>query len=121
MKKLVILLLILSAGLVSRAQINSIKNITGNYGYKYNESYHGVTFSEEQNTFVEYDKDKNVVSKGSFEQKDDFYILTPKETNNTATINVPVKFKVREILPKKLVVEIYFSDKKTQILNLVKL
>lgn len=110
----------LSFGITSYAQVNNV-DISGDFGYKYNESYHGVTFSEKDKTFIEYDKNKNIVSKGIIEIKDDFYILTPKEIITSATINVPVRFKVKEIQPKKIVVEVYYNDKKSQILNLVKL
>src|SRR5690606_19207002 len=112
--------LMLCFGITSYAQVNNV-DISGDFGYKYNESYHGVTFSEKDKTFVEYDKNKNIVSKGIMELTDGFYILTPKEVNTIATINVPVRFKVKEVLPKKIVVEIYYTDKKSQILNLVKL
>ncbi len=110
----------LSFGITSYAQIHNV-DISGDFGYKYNESYHGVTFSEKDKTFVEYDKNKNIVSKGIMEIIDGFYVLTPKEVNTLATINVPVRFMVKEVQPKKIVVEVYYTDKKSQILNLVKL
>lgn len=120
MKKLFLLLTLLSIGLISRAQ-NNMQNITGDFGFKYNESYHSVSFSEATKTFIELDKDKKIVSKGGLEMDGNFYLLTPKEITTNSTINIPVKFLVKEIYPEKLIIEIYHSEKNSQILTLVKL
>lgn len=121
MKKLLLLLLIIS-GTFIQAQTNSVKiNLDGKYGFIYNEKEHIVHFIASSNTFIEYDKEGNQLTDGEFLKKGETYYLTPIVKSNKSEINLPINFKIIESLPKKLVV-VFNSEKiESKSLNLYKL
>lgn len=121
MKKLLLLLLIVS-GTYINAQTNSVKsNLNGKYGFIYNEQKHMVHFIASNNTFIEYDEAGNQLTDGEFVKQGDRYYLTPIVKSNNSEIDIPVNFKIIKFLPKKLVVDFNSKEVESKSLNLYKL
>lgn len=121
MKKLLLLLFIVS-GTYIKAQSNlSVNNLDGKYGFIYNEQQHMVHFISSNNTFIEYDENGNQLTDGEFIKKGDTYFLTPIVKSNNSEIDIPVNFKVIKSLPKKLIVVFNSDQVESKTLNLYKL
>jgi hypothetical protein len=121
MKKLLLLLFIIS-GTFIKAQSNlNVNNLDGKYGFIYNEQKHMVHFISSNNTFIEYDEKGNQLTDGEFIKKDDTYYLTPIVRTNKSEIKLPINFKVIKSLPKKLIIVFNSKEVESKTINLFKL
>lgn len=119
MKKLSLLFLFYSL-FMTIIHAQQLSDINGKYTFVYNESFHNIIFYPSNKTYQELDVKENIVGEGSFTFKDGFYSVSPTSIKKNATIDIPLKFKIIEVIEKKLKIEVFFPDRKSQVYNLIK-